>query len=268
MTRTLGLFSLITPEDGFHPTSMTRIVITNDSVLPSSVNSNCYLHLYFSLPPLIFIDPYELSNHEQFYTFKYWGTANLELPVQAVSQNNSWLLLNVNLPPEHVFWTHEDPSVEADDIDVALEIKVPLHLRYGNPASASNSGYYITEMDWPAGFLLCPQSLPVSLQSQIIKVLPPEVLSFLDAQTAVAFAAPYVLVPIQSLGSPNNHNLHPPRIEVRVPVASLTDLRFVEPGLVITVLASFFFLVWISMRTARKMRMAFGSVEVERLKME
>ena len=155
------MFSSITPEDGFHPTSTTRIIISH-GILPSSVTSNCTLHLYFSLPPLIFIDPYELSNHAEFYTFKYWGTANLELPVQVVSQNNSGLLLNVNVPSEHV----DDPYSEADEIDVALEIKVPLHLRYGNPGSASNCGYHITEMDWPTGFLLCPQRLQVSCESR------------------------------------------------------------------------------------------------------
>ena len=168
MTRTLGLFSSITPEDGFHRTSATHIIITNHSVLPSSVTPNCTLHLYFSLPPLIFIDPYELSNYAQFYTFKHWGTANLELPVQAVSQNNSWLLLNVNVPQERVLWARDDPHLEAghDEIDVALEIKVPLHLRYGNPSYASNSGYDTTEMDWPTGFLSCPQSPHVSCESQ------------------------------------------------------------------------------------------------------
>jgi hypothetical protein len=284
MTRTsLRLLSSITPKDGFHPTSTTHI-LSNHSVLPSFTSSNCTLHLYFTLPPLIFIDPYELANHAQFYTFEHWGTANLELPVHAVPQNNSGLLLNVNVPPEHVLWTWDDPGPEAD---IALEIKVPLHLRYGDPASASNSGYHTVEMNWPTGFLACPQDLNDPREShsqhspfrflqytlfqaldQTMPVLPPEVLSFLDDQTTATLAVSPVLVPIQPASIAHNHTLHPPRIKVRVPVANSTDLRFVEPGMVITILASFFCLVWISIKTARNMRMTLRNVEIERLKTE
>jgi hypothetical protein len=285
MTRTsLRLLSSITPKDGFHPTSTTRILLSNHSVLPSFTSSNCTLHLYFTLPPLIFIDPYELANHVQFYTFKHWGTANLELPVHAVPQNNSRLLLNANVPP---MWTRDGLELEADDTDVVLEIKVPLHLRYGDPVSGSNSGHHTVEMNWPTGFLACPQDLndPRELHSQhspscflqytlfqalnqIMPVLPPEVLSFLDVQTTATSAVSPVLVPIQSASIAHNHNLHPPRIKVRVPVANPTDLRFVEPGMVITILASFFCLVWISIKTSRHMRIMFRNVEIERLKTE
>jgi PIG-X / PBN1 len=154
MATNLRLISSITPQDGFHPISTTYIIFT---LLSSSYFSNCTCYLYFTLPPLIFIDPYELAHHAQFYTFKHWGTANLELPVHAVSQNDSGLLLNLTVLPKHVLWTWDNSDPEAKETDVGLEIKVPLHLRYGDSGSA---GYHTTEMDWPTGFIACPQDVP------------------------------------------------------------------------------------------------------------
>jgi len=147
MTR---LFSSTAPADGFHLTSTTHIAFSN-----SDLFSNCSLHLYFSLPPLIFVDPYELAHHARSYAFNHWGTANLELPIHAVPQNNSRLLLTVS--PEHDLWNSDDPNPEVNEVEFGLEIKVPLHLRYGDPRS--NSGYHTAEMDWPTGFLACPQIL-------------------------------------------------------------------------------------------------------------
>jgi hypothetical protein len=99
-------------------------------------------------------------------------------------------------------------------------------------------------------------------------VIPPEVMSFVNAQTTVTSTASPVLIPIQPANYAHDPNLDPPRIKVRVPVANPSDLRFVEPGMVITILASFFYLVWISLRTARKMRTVLRSAEIERLKTE
>lgn len=127
-----SLISSISPKDGFHPTSTTRIHLPH-------FESNCSLHLYFSLQPLIFVDPYELAHHEQFYTFKHWGTSNIELPVSAVDEGGSAVLLDIYFPEG------------AKEVEVAL----PLHLRYGNPAKASSSGHQSVEMAWPKGFLAC-----------------------------------------------------------------------------------------------------------------
>jgi hypothetical protein len=93
-------------------------------------------------------------------------------------------------------------------------------------------------------------------------VLPPEVVSSFNVRTT--------LLPIQPvLHAPEHANLdfhlEPPRIKVRVPVANPADLRYVEPGMVVTILVSFFYLVWISLRTARKMKMRRDE---ERMKME
>ena len=40
------------------------------------------MHLVDTLPPLVFIDKYELANHHESYSFQFWGgTSNLEYPV-------------------------------------------------------------------------------------------------------------------------------------------------------------------------------------------
>jgi len=146
----MRLFSSIAPADGFHPTSTTHITFPN-----SDLFSNCSLRLYFSFPPLILVDPYELAHHMRSYTFKHWGTANLELPVHAVLQRNSVLLLSVKVSLGQDLRTSGGLSQEVGEAELGLDIKVPLHLRYGNPGS--NSGYHAAEIDWPTGFLACPE---------------------------------------------------------------------------------------------------------------
>jgi GPI mannosyltransferase 1 subunit X len=139
----MPLSSSLSLNDGFHRTSTTHI----SSSTPSK---HCSFHLSFTLPPLIFIDPYELAHHARSYTFRHWGTANLELPVHAVSPTNSVLLLNLTVP--------QKTTNQLNNWNI--EINVPLHLRYGD-SSGGNAGndydyYYNTEMDWPIGFVACP----------------------------------------------------------------------------------------------------------------
>jgi hypothetical protein len=136
------LVSSVLPKAGYHPISTTKIIL-DDAEL---ADSKCSLHLYFTLPPLVFVDPYELAHHEAFYTFEHWGPSNLELPVGAVPQNNSYLLLNVPLL--------DDPHIE---------VKLPLHLRYGDLSKSSSSGHHTEEIAWPIGFLEYPLSGKVSL---------------------------------------------------------------------------------------------------------
>lgn len=129
-----SLATSIHPQEGSHPTLTTKIN------LGTFLAHNCSLLLYQRLPPLVFIDPYELTNHQEFFTFVRWATTSLELPVTAVSQDDFDLLLDVNIPP--------DAS--------ELKVNLPLHLRYGDPTK-STSGYQMTGLDWPKGFLACPK---------------------------------------------------------------------------------------------------------------
>lgn len=135
-TSMASLISSIQPRDGFHPVLSTKISLDNYKLLSTS---NCSLHLLITLPPLVFVDPYELAHHEEFFTFRHWGTSNLELPVSVVAQNSSSLLLDIKI-------LKNVPEVE---------VNVPLHLRYGDLTKGS-SGHHSVELSWPTGFLSCP----------------------------------------------------------------------------------------------------------------
>ena len=135
------LTSSISPAYGYHHISLTRISFTAPEPLGSS--QNCTLHLHFTLPPLIFVDSYELAHYEESYTFRHWGTSNLELPVAALPQENASLLLTAR--------TTLNSTRE-------VEVKLPFHVRYGDVTRVSLIGYEPTEMEWPTGFLACSRS--------------------------------------------------------------------------------------------------------------
>src|SRR6266550_3936749 len=120
------LTSVLHPDDGFHPTATTTFQIPTEF-------EQCTVHLVYTLPPLVFVDKYELANHHESYSFDFWGTSNLEYPVFAVEQSDSILLVNVKQ---------------------GTEVRVQLHLRYGKPGD----GFDETRLSWPAGFLACPVS--------------------------------------------------------------------------------------------------------------
>lgn len=120
------LTSVLHPDHGFHPIATTAIEV------PAGFEQ-CAVHLVYTLPPLVFVDKYELANHDQSYSFQFWGVSNLEHPVFAVEQSDSILLLNVKR---------------------GAQVSVPLHLRCGRPGA----GFEETRLGWPVGFLACPAS--------------------------------------------------------------------------------------------------------------
>ena len=120
------LTSVLQPDHGFHPTATTAFQIPAEF-------EQCAVHLVYTLPPLVFVDKYELANHHESYSFQFWGTSNLEHPVFAVEQSDSILLVNVK---------------------GGSRVSVPLHLRCGTPGA----GFEETKLDWPVGFLACPVS--------------------------------------------------------------------------------------------------------------
>ncbi|GLB44727.1 putative isochorismatase family protein [Lyophyllum shimeji] len=190
---------------GYHPVSITTVNLEEPEVLK---DSKCALYLHFTLPPLIFVDPYELVHHEASYTFRHWGTSNLELPVSAVPQNSSHLLLAVTVP----------------DDKREVEVRLPLHLRYGDLSKGSLHGYHQEEIAWPTGFLECPVSVLSAIASGLPR-LPSEIASLFDLSSAK-------FIPI-SHSVPNGTNL------VRAPTGSLEDLAFVEFGTMFTILLAF-----------------------------
>ena len=135
----------IYPSQGFHPVSSNVVHISAGS----SSLEQCSLHLYFKLPPLLFVDPHELTQRNSSYTVNYWGSRDLEKPVHALpeSERNSDVLLNVRV------------SLSIDD-GWNMTVDLPMHLRYGVPApisSTSNSGksYDHVQVETPIAFLLC-----------------------------------------------------------------------------------------------------------------
>ena len=139
----------IYPSQGFHPVSSNVVHFSAGS---SSSLVQCSFHLYFKLPPLLFVDPHELSQRNNSYTFNYWGSRDLEKPVHALpeTERSSDVLLNVRLPA----------SIDDASVSWNLTVDLPMHLRYGVPApisSTSNSGksYDHVQVDVPIAFLLC-----------------------------------------------------------------------------------------------------------------
>jgi len=135
------LHSSLDPKHGYHRSQTTTLALTR-----KELRSDCSLHLLHNLPPDIFVDPYELAHYEKAYTFEYWGTTNLELPVAAVSPHGTAVLLNITIPK----------TVQYDSLSLAVQ--VPMHLRYGRLLSQSPPAYHQKEIPWPVGFLACPIS--------------------------------------------------------------------------------------------------------------
>ena len=131
----------IAPSQGFHPTSTSIIHFSSSSL------AQCSLHLYFKLPPLLFVDPYELAQRNGSYTFHHWGSRDLEKPIHALpeTERGSDVLLDVKF------------SASSGSVIVEL----PMHLRYGIPAL---SMYDRVHVDMPIAFLLC-KSTPRKLHT-------------------------------------------------------------------------------------------------------
>ncbi|KAK2462472.1 hypothetical protein APHAL10511_005442 [Amanita phalloides] len=203
------LTSILHPAHGFHPTVTTALEI------PPHLQ-RCTAHLVYTLPPIVFVDQYELANHHESYSFHLWGTSNLEYPVFAVQQSDSTLLV----------------GVKRDD-----EVKVPLHLRYGGPVDDAPA-YEETRLGWPVGFLACPASAHGSVPSNV----PDEVAEFMKQN----LTQPVSFVPISPTSSGAEHIL-------RVPVGRSGDLAFVEFGTVFSIFLLFWYLVRVTKRVAARL---------------
>lgn len=195
------------PKHGFHPISASSLHV------PAQFRT-CTYHLLYSLPPSVFVDKYELANYRSSYSFQLWGTSNLELPVFALEQSNSTLLLTV------------EPS------DEPIEVNVPLHLRYGSPALDS---YVHIKAPEPVGFFSCPLTLNANVTSASMPQLPEEVVQFIT-QNSIRPVTFFPVIPATKVED-----------TLRVPVGRLHDLPLVEYGTVFTI----FFLFWYLVRVAQ-----------------
>ena len=132
--------SFLNTQHSFHAIYSTHFSI-NES--PPS-NEHCNLHIFYVLPPSIFVDPYELAHYSAHYSFALRGTRNLELPVLAVSPEGSQLLLQVLLP---------EPSSN-------VAVNLPIHARYGNVGA---HGYETVLIPKPTSFWACPSNGELSI---------------------------------------------------------------------------------------------------------
>nr|GAT59280.1 predicted protein [Mycena chlorophos] len=189
----------------FHPTFQT-------SISAYHATPDCSLHLLYALPPLIFVDPYELANRVDFYSFQHAGPSNLELPVFALDpeRSNSSVLLTVKA------------GVETDAL---VDVQVPLLVRYGAVSNDSQSGFIQTEVPWPVVFHACSGS---DSESQI--PLMPD-----------SFASPFASKSIRVISTPENVRV---AVEiVRTPVGNSSDVRTVELGTALVIIVCFLYLL-------------------------
>lgn len=132
------------PPYGFHPVAKTQILVDK--------KEGCVLNLRYSLPAEIFIDPYELANYASYYSFRYTGSRNLELPVHALDKVQNaelWLTL----------------TEEAKDV-----VDVPLHLRYAEPLEGDEERYRTISISPPEVLLACSEShhyTPLSIANNL-----------------------------------------------------------------------------------------------------
>ncbi|KAK0205090.1 PIG-X [Desarmillaria ectypa] len=201
-----SLSSTIHPLYGFHPTVTT-------SFHGIGVESSCALYLLLTLPPLIFVDPYELVNYKDSYTFRHAGPSNLELPVSAIEPNNSHVLMNVSCK-----------SITEGSV------QIPLHLRYGE-VTACMDGFQAVDVLVPEGYLICEGRASSDPESHI-----PEEFTALFRQSNISRLSP-------SLSSETVFH-------IQVPVGMPGDVSQVELGTTVTILLCFAYLIYTLYKTA------------------
>src|SRR5260221_11417096 len=126
-----SFFASISPTAGFHTKSFVSIQHRS----PTVPQNHC-LYVLYILPSAVFVDPYELEQRRRdgyLPSFKVLGETNLELPLEAVDEGGSALLLTL----------HPEFSINT--------IEVPLHMRYMPPVNGEVSLVHI-RVSWPNVF--------------------------------------------------------------------------------------------------------------------
>jgi hypothetical protein len=159
--------STLQPTEGFHPVSISSLHFPR-------LNSSwrlCSLHLHYSLPQLLFVDTHELAQRNASYTFRHWGSRDLERPAHALPDEPSELLVNLNF--QNVLQERDEEAEKGKEAKrdkeagMVLLIQVPMHLRYGAPRARTNESRPMAEpyeqirVDLPQAFFRCPRSCKV-----------------------------------------------------------------------------------------------------------
>ncbi|KAJ3543562.1 hypothetical protein NMY22_g3098 [Coprinellus aureogranulatus] len=220
--------SILDPNYGAHPSIVTTIQLPE--LQPDSA---CSLLLHYTLPPLLFVDKYELemrSGEYQVVGLRGRGAKELEKPVHALQiENGGDSAVGVELA------VRKDLETQADTIQVRL----PIHVRYGEPvASNSSAPYTIQGLESPSVVLACSDGVP-SCNSH--SEIPNYLRSF--AEDSI-YAKPYCTVKSSA----------PQPLEISVPLGNTVDIPVVEISTSAVILACF---VWIALeawRTSRRLR--------------
>ncbi|KAJ3818725.1 PIG-X [Lentinula raphanica] len=261
----LTVLSSIDPPHGFHRTISTSITLEHPDwihLVAQNESQNevekqgkdkeeteppCSLHLYYNLPLLVFVDPYELANYQHLYTFQHYGNANLELPVAAMDSNGTSLILKLN--PKLVSLDSSGSQVDVKDI------KVPTHLRYGEISDSTS--HRSAEMAWPELFLSCglDVSAPDSMSLTSYN-LPEEFMSRSSSSDGFGFEGRALSRPIQS-SQPQTFSATANQSNrttlVSAPVGHSADLTQVRLGTSLTIMVMFCYLAYVSYSTARRL---------------
>ncbi|KDQ60546.1 hypothetical protein JAAARDRAFT_31507 [Jaapia argillacea MUCL 33604] len=226
--------SSLHPGRSFHSTSSTKIVSSS-----SPLHRNCTLHLILTLPSDVFVDPYELALHRQYYGFKLNGRVELELPVVALDSDASTLLLNISL----------DDAPHSEWINVT--VNVPLHARYPDVWARDKLEHHVVSLPWPTVFWACDT---FSHEDTV---------SLLEASTFKSWASSRS----ERLGlmqvPPCAHSKS--RMEtLSVPHGNAGDVDLVETVTTVVVSLAFVALMYSMLKTASRLASLGGSGKLER----
>ncbi|KAL4263892.1 Protein PBN1 [Pleurotus pulmonarius] len=205
--------SSLEPDSGFHTCSKSVVQISSAPEL-----HHCSLNLHFVLPPFLFVDLYELQQRNASYSFLHHGVNNLELPVAALPRENSELLLNVH-------YARVPSGI------VTVEVEVPLHARYGEPAAEGESPFVVANVPKPGGFVACSRDTHAPVSSDNLPEMSPQFTALydLEASTFIKLA-------------PAGSSAHTPDT-LRIPIGSISHLAVVETGTAFCIVALFFYLL-------------------------
>ncbi|EJF62513.1 hypothetical protein DICSQDRAFT_57442 [Dichomitus squalens LYAD-421 SS1] len=215
----LATFSSSLDAQGFHFTLSTIVNV-------SSRDDHCTFHLLLELDPHVYADQYELAQRPE-YTSLVWGDADLERPVSAVHPNGSVLLVT----------THKHVTLRAQATNFTVD--VPLHARYGRPTETSGAAFHPITLKHPIGFFACIDDSKWVCRPIVVPEL-------LKPYASYPGWPPLPLFLVKD-SSPNE------QLQLVIPVGVREDLAWVDVGTAITMTVMFFYLLFASIRTARRL---------------
>jgi hypothetical protein len=221
--------STLSTTNGFHTTWTTAVKLARDA----DKAGDCSLYVLYDLPPHVFVDPYELANYRDSYTFQLSGTRNLELPVIALHSPGSNLLLNVSL----------GSMSESGDVSV----DVPLHLRYGKPGSLD---YHQERIPSPTAYIACPADgtrYNFLLCHVLILIAATTTSQRLDVPTQFSSYFESHSVTVVSSHAVDSYSA------VRIPLGRPEHLPVVEIGTTCAILFAFILILRASLRVATRL---------------